>query len=105
MTNGGPSAFERLARDFLAQHPSIRHQWRPIRDRLWGDRLDLVLEPGSAAMPEVWASLREGQIAVGAGGSHDDFETFGRRISDEEVAQEAFVRFVALLRAHGYVAA
>ncbi|HTE47480.1 MAG TPA: hypothetical protein VK636_19720 [Gemmatimonadaceae bacterium] len=34
--------FETLARDWLAQHPSVRHEWRLIRSRLAGPRLDLV---------------------------------------------------------------
>jgi hypothetical protein len=42
------------------------------------------------------------QIAVGAGGEHEDFEPFGRCISDDEVAQEAFAHLTLLLHQHGY---
>src|SRR5688572_24225536 len=101
MTSNACFTFERLARDFLAKHASLRHEWRSIHDRFLGDRLDLVFAPASTASPEVWASLSEVQIAVGAGGEHEDFEPFGRRISDDEVAQEAFAHLTFLLHQHG----
>jgi hypothetical protein len=103
MTSQASSAFERLARDFLARHSSVRHEWRSIQDRLWGDRVDLVFPPASTTEPIVWASLSEVQIAVGAGSEHSDFEAFGRRMSDGEIAQEAFNHLITLLRKHGYV--
>jgi hypothetical protein len=103
MSNNPSPAFEQLARDFLEHHPSLGHVWRPIRDGRWGDRLDLVLAPYSASVPEVWASLLDGQIAVGAGDSHTDFESFGRHMSDDQVGAEAFAHFVDLLRQHGYL--
>ena len=97
------SAFERLAREFLANHDSLRHEWREVRSVWWGNRRDLVFQPHTAKIPEVFASLNEGQIAVGAGASHQDFEDFGRGLSDEQVARQALERTVELLREHGYV--
>jgi len=91
--------FERLARELLAQHPEIPHEWRPIR-RWWGKRLDLICAPG--APNEVFASLTGGAITVGVTkGAHDDFEHFGRRVTDEDVAREAFERFVEALTQSG----
>ncbi len=103
MSATAAASFERLVRDFLGRHTALRHQWRPIRDRVAGDRLDLVFAPPSAKVPEVWVTLRDQQIAVGAAASHEDFEDFGRRLSGEQVAQEALARLIVLLREHGYV--
>src|SRR5688500_12810201 len=92
------AAFETLARDFLTRHPEVEREWRDIKGWL-SSRTDLVCGAGQAN--EVFASFnRGGQIAVGATvtGDHDDFEDFGRGLSDEEVAREAFARFVGLLR-------
>lgn len=47
--------------------------------------------------------MNEGQIAVGAGESHDDFEDFGGGLSDEQVARQALARLIALLEEQGYV--
>jgi hypothetical protein len=45
-----------------------------------------------------------GQLVVGlTKGEHHDFEDFGRDISDEDLAREAFDRLVALLREHGHL--
>ena len=53
---------------------------------------------------EVYASLLDWQIAVGvAKGEHEDFEDFGRGLSDEAVAAEAFGHFVALLKKTGHL--
>lgn len=100
MTDWAEKVFESLAREMLARNPAIRHEWWPVRDRWWGDRLDLVCNPD--APYEVWASIREGQIAVGAGEDHDDFEDFRRGLSESALAYEAFGCFVALLRENGY---
>jgi hypothetical protein len=62
-----------------------------------------VFPPHLAGVPEVFVSLNDGQIAVGAGKSHDDFEDFGRGLTDEQVAQRAFARLVGLLKEHGYI--
>jgi len=96
-------AFEHLAREFLARHPSLRHEWRDVRSRWQGDRRDLVFQPHTPQSPEVFASLNDGQITVGAGQSHDDFEDFGRGLSDEQVAQLAFNRLVELLKENAYI--
>ena len=98
-TEKAESIFESLARDMLARNPAIKHEWRPIDSRWSGDRLDLVCNPKSAN--EVWATIRDGQIAVGDRDSHQDFEQFGRRLSESAVAKEAFKYLVTLLRAHG----
>ena len=71
------------------------HAWRTVPSRLSGERLDLNLTPPSAASPEVWATLRESQLTVGAAEEHTDFEGWGRPMSDEQVAAEAF-EFVPL---------
>ena len=92
--------FEALARSFLAKHPAIRHEWRHVRNAS-GGRTDLICEPGSAN--EVFASLTSWQITVGARGSDTDFEDFGRNLSDEQIAQEAFGQFFKLLSERGIV--
>ena len=97
-TEKAESIFESLARDMLARNPAIKHEWRPIDSRSSGDRLDLVCNPKTAN--EVWATIRDGQIAVGDRESHHDFE-LGRRLSESAVAEEAFGYLVTLLRAHG----
>ena len=104
MTSPLDQGFEARAKAFLAAHPDIPHEWREIRSHLLAPRVDLVCAPG--AVNEVFATLSGGQITVGAtGGSHDDFEDFGRGLSDDAVAAEAFERFVQLLRANGHVPA
>jgi hypothetical protein len=96
-------AFEDLARTFLAEHPEVRHEWRDVKSRLHGDRIDLIC--GVDAPNEVFASLLGYQIALGlTKGEHHDFESFGRGLTDEQVAREAFERFVALLDRHGHLA-
>jgi hypothetical protein len=91
------SAFTQLARTFLARHPDIVHEWREVTTTLAGTRVDLICLPGTSR--EVFASLWGYQIAIGSRASgHDDFEDFGRGLNDYEVAQEAFNRFVELLR-------
>jgi hypothetical protein len=92
--------FEALARSFLAEHPTIRHEWRHVRNA-WGGRTDLICEPGTAN--EVFASLTSGQITVGARGSDTDFEDFGRNLSDDQIAREAFGQFLKLLSESGIV--
>jgi|SRR5438034_4386828 len=97
-------AFANLATAFFAKHPEVRHEWREVKSRLWGDRVDLVCGVGS--QNEVYASLLDWQIAVGVtNGDHDDFEDFGRGLSEEALATEAFQRFVQLLRERGHLAA
>jgi hypothetical protein len=91
--------FESLAREMLANNPAIKHEWRPIKSRWAGDRLDLVCNPDSPN--EVWATIREAQIAVGDRNDHCDFEDFGRRIGEEALAGEAFEYLLNLLRSNG----
>jgi hypothetical protein len=96
------SEFERFAREFLSAHASVVHEWRDVRDK-WGVRRDLVFPPPAAGVPEVFASLLDVQIAVGDESHHEDFEDFGRGLTDEEVARRAFEKLVDLLRGHGYL--
>jgi hypothetical protein len=95
-------AFENLARSFLSEHPDVRHEWREVNDRFWGDRSDLIC--GTSTPSEVYASLLGYQIAIGlTNGDHQDFEDFGRGLADSELAQEAFECFVGLLKHHGHI--
>jgi hypothetical protein len=98
--------FERLAKEFLTVHPELRHEWRPIASKAFGDRLDLVF-PGTGANAEVWATAYTDQIAVGAGsdGDHNDFQDFGRGETPSQLAREGFNRLKALLRQHGHLGA
>ncbi len=96
------SAFERQARAFLATCPHIQHEWRDVTSRLTGDRRELICAVGTAN--EMFASLSDRQLTVGlTHGNHDDFEDFGRGLSDEAVADEAFRHFVALLTSSGHL--
>jgi hypothetical protein len=99
-TEEAEAIFESLARDMLARNPAIKHEWRPIDSRGSGDRLDLVCNPKTAN--EVWATIRNGQIAVGDHESHEDFEQFGRRLPESALAEEAVKYLISLLRVHGY---
>jgi hypothetical protein len=47
--------------------------------------------------------LTSGQITVGARGSDTDFEDFGRNLSDDQIAREAFGQFLKLLSESGIV--
>jgi hypothetical protein len=91
--------FESLARSYLSQHPSIVHEWRPIKSALSGGRTDFICRAESGA--EVFASLTSGQITVGSGAESTDFEDFGRGLPNAAVAKEAFERFVQLLQREG----
>jgi len=96
------ATFESLALVFLAQHPTIPHEWRDVVGRWSGRRRDLICAPGQKN--EVFASLLGTQIALGTTrGDHEDFEDFGRGLSDEDVAREAFSRFVELLTEAGHL--
>lgn len=86
--------FESLARDFLAQHPDVPHSWRQIHDPA-GGRTDLICWPETHA--EVFASLTDYQITVSTRESEDDFETFGRDMSDEDLAREAMARLELII--------
>ena len=101
MNTSPDDAFESLAKAFLLNHPEISHEWRRVKSRLSGDRVDLVCAPGAAN--EVYATLLGGQIAVGDRADHTDFADFGHGLSDEEVAQEAFNDLIELLRRHGHL--
>ena len=96
------TAFERQARAFLGARPHIQHEWRDVTSGLTGDRRELVCAAGAAN--EIFASLSDSQLTVGlTHGDHDDFEDFGRGLSDEAVADEAFRHFVALLTSSGHL--
>jgi hypothetical protein len=86
--------FEILARSYLAQHPEVPHSWRNIYDA-WGGRTDLVCWPDSDS--EVFASLTEHQITVGTIEGAEDYETFGRDMTDEDLAREAMAILEALI--------
>ena len=101
MNTSPDDAFESLAKAFFLNHPEISHEWRRVKSRLSGDRVDLVCAPGAAN--EVYATLLGGQIAVGDRADHTDFADFGHGLSDEEVAQEAFNDLIELLRRHGHL--
>jgi hypothetical protein len=96
-------AFQSLAKTFFLEHPNIAHEWRTVKGRLSGDRVDLVCAPGAAN--EVYASLMSGQIAVGDRADNTDFADLGRGLASEETAREAFNNLVELLRRHGHLAA
>ena len=101
---GSPGdAFEAVAKAFFRDHPEITNEWRTVKSRWWGDRIQLVCAAGSSH--EVYASLKGGQISVGDRDDHYDFEDFGRNIPDEEVALEAFNHLVELLSQHGHLGA
>ena len=51
-----------------------------------------------ARILEVFASLTATQITVGNGAEVNDFENFGRGLSEAAVAKEAFEKFVQLLQ-------
>ena len=87
-----------MAREYFAQHPDIPHTWREIKDAS-GGRTDLVLWPGTSL--EVFASLTESQITVGDGNTAEDFESFGRSLSDKELACEAWASLESQIRKHG----
>jgi hypothetical protein len=100
MKTNPDAAFQSLAKAFFADHPDISHEWRTVKNRLSGDRIDLVCAPGTPN--EVYASLAgSGQIAIGDRTDHTDFADFGRGMSDEEIARNAFNDLVDLLRRHG----
>lgn len=93
-------AFEALAKAFLASHPEVRHEWRIAHSEFNVSRRDLVC--GQDEENEVFASLLGFQVAVGlTNGRHDDFERFGRSVTEQQVAREAFATFVDLLTKHG----
>ena len=94
-------AFQNLAKRFLAQNP-LPHEWRDIRSRINGNRVDLICAPDTPN--EVFVSLLGWQIVVGrTHGDHDDFEDFGRDISDEQLASEALDRFIEILVENGHL--
>ena len=94
--------FHNLAKQFLAQNPNIPHEWREIRSRIGGNRVDLICAPNSPN--EVFVSLLGSQIVVGrTHGEHVDFEDFGRRISDDQLAREAFDGFLEILAENGHL--
>ena len=71
---------------------------REIQDAS-GGRTDLVFWPGTSL--EVFASLTESQITVGGGNTAEDFESFGRGLSDKELAREAWALLESLIRKRG----
>ncbi len=91
-------AFEALARVYLARHPEIAHAWCRVRG-CDGGRTDLVCWPHTAR--EVFASLTHYQITIGSAAGATDFEDFGRGLGDQDLAAQAFARFLDLLSANG----
>ena len=91
--------FESLARSFFAQHAGIRHEWCQVRSAWSGGRTDLLCEPGGNL--EVFASLTGGHITVGTSEQRTDFEDFGRGLSNQQLAEEAFAKFVGFLKGKG----
>lgn len=97
------TSFEELIKAFLAAHTSVTCEWRDVKELL-SSRTDLVC--GVGLPTEVFASFnRGGQITVGVTneGNHEDFEDFGRGLTDQQVAREAFDHFVTLLREKGHL--
>jgi hypothetical protein len=97
-----PSAkrsFRELAQELMAANPAIAFEWRDVPSAVAGDRTDLICS--GKAPREVWVTLRDDSIAVGTGNRHTDFESFGRKISVDQIAKEAFAEFVKLLRDNG----
>src|SRR5262245_23685004 len=104
MKNSACAEFELLAREYLTARPHLRHEWRRVSSWLWGDRSDLLIAPASAGGAEIFATLYDGsdQVTIGAAGDHEDFEDFGRGVTNRELAAEAFAYFRSLLRDHGH---
>ena len=78
------TSFEALLKAFLAEHPAVSCEWRQVT-QLVHSRTDVIC--GVGLPTEVFASFnRGGQITVGvtSDSHHEDFEDFGRRISDEK---------------------
>jgi hypothetical protein len=84
--------FEVKVRAFLGQHPGLRHEWRTVSSLLSGERLDVIFKTRAA---DIWATIREDQIAVGLGPDHEDFEANDSTI--EGTAEKAFGRLKQLL--------
>jgi len=91
-------SFAKMAREYFAQHTGVPHTWREVHDAS-GGRTDLVCWPDTS--DEVFASLTDYQITVGSRDSAEDFEKFGRSLSDEELAREAWARFISLVAERG----
>jgi hypothetical protein len=85
------SEFELLANPFLKTQSGLSYEWRIVASKLWGDRTDLICVLNSNI--EVWASFRESSVAIGTGENHTDFEDFGRGLTDQALASEAFKYF------------
>ena len=92
-------AFEDLARDFLGENPGIRHEWRRVRSIWTGGRTELSCAPGEDN--EVLAVLRSYQITIATASGERDFEEWGRNLSPEQVAKEAFLHFLGMLQSSG----
>ena len=90
-----------MAREFMTANSWVEHEWRDVPSSMTGTRTDLVCSENTPQ--EVWVTLRDDSIAVGAGSSHTDFEAFGRGISTNQLAREAFIEFVRLLREKGHI--
>lgn len=91
--------FEYLVRPFLAQRSEIPNEWKKVSSGWWGGRTDLVC---TAREPSgVYATLSRNQITIGTINQDRDFESFGRQMTEGQVAKEAFDYFVALLHQSG----
>jgi hypothetical protein len=93
-TRDGNAYFEKLAEAFFCAHPEIPHARREIPSLLAGGATVLACHPGSPR--EVSASLTSHQISITAAAEQRDFEDFGRGLSQEQVAAEAFEYFASL---------
>lgn len=85
--------FEAKVRALLGQHPGLRHEWRTVGSLLSGERLDAIFKTGAV---DIWASIREDQIAVGLGPEHEDFEA-NDDSAIERTAEKSFGQLKQLL--------
>jgi len=87
--------FETLAREFLAKNPELRHEWREVRNVWNGGRTELSFASGEDN--EVLVVLRSYQITVASASGDEDFEDWGRGLTTEQVAKEAFAYLLGTL--------
>lgn len=93
--------FRRLFGALAERTPALRFEWRDKSNLVSGSRLDLVCAADTPA--EVFASILGASIAVGDLSDHADVEDFGRDLSDDELADEAFRLLEQKLESHGLI--